>query len=116
MQFDSASCRVESGKQLILKVLLATCGKLPVVLGSAPARDLYSVSFADVLDEAVDEGYQRPIDPRHSREFRAYIERDGATTIPLTFNLRGQDGRAWNLSEADANGIATLSIKRPAKD
>ena len=36
--------------------------------------------------------------PQHSREFRAYIERPGATTIPLTFNLRGPDGDGWTLS------------------
>ena len=32
----------------------------------------------------------RPIHSQYSREFRAYIERPGATTFPLTFNLRGK--------------------------
>ena len=106
---------MKSSKILKLKVLIAACGKLRVALGAAPARELYSVSFADVLDEALDEGYQRPIDLRHSREFRAYIDGDGATTIPLTFNLRGADGHAWSLSHVDASGLGTLSIPRPAK-
>jgi DGQHR domain-containing protein len=101
-------------KYLELKVLKAVCGQLPVVLGVAPAADLFLVSFADVLDEAKDEGYQRPIDSQHSREFRAYIERQGATTIPLTFNLRGADGDGWTLSHADANGTAVLKIRRPS--
>lgn len=99
---------------LELKVFRATCGQLPVVLGAAPANELYQVSFADVLDEAKDEGYQRPIDSQHSREFRAYIERPGATTIPLTFNLRGERGDGWTLRAADGNGIAVLKIRRPS--
>lgn len=98
---------------LILKVIMAQCGQLPVVLGSASAAQLCAVSFADVLDEAREEGYQRPIDPQHSREFRAYIEQPGATTIPLTLNLRGQQGEAWTLSQADRNGISTLKIRKP---
>ncbi len=93
--------------------MTATCGQLPVVLGAAPASELCSVSFADVLDEARDEGYQRPIDLHHSREFRAYVERPGATTIPLTFNLRGPKGEAWTLSQPDGSGVATLEIRRP---
>ena len=101
-------------KHLELQVFRAICGQLPVVLGVAPAADLFQVSFADVLDEAKDEGYQRPIDPRHSREFRAYIERPGATTIPLTFNLRGADGEGWTLSSANAHGSAVLKIQRPS--
>lgn len=101
---------------LELKVFRAVCGQLPVVLGVAPAKDLYEVSFADVLDEAQDEGYQRPIDSQHSREFRAYIERPGATTIPLTFNLRGANGQGWTLGNADSNGAALLTIRRPSPD
>ena len=101
---------------LEMKVFSAVCGQLPVVLGVAPAKDLYEVSFADVLDEAKDEGYQRPIDSQHSREFRAYIERPGATTIPLTFNLRGANGQGWTLGNADSNGAALLTIRRPSPD
>ena len=102
-------------KYLELPVFRAVCGQLPVVSGAAPAADLFQVSFADVLDEAKDEGYQRPIDPKHSREFRAsYIERPGATTIPLTFNLRGPDGEGWTLSSANAHGSGVLKIQRPS--
>lgn len=117
MQFDEdglgSSEVAEARKFLRLHVMTATCGQLPVVLGAAPASELCSVSFADVLDEAKDEGYQRPIDLHHSKEFRAYVERPGATTIPLTFNLRGPNGEAWTLSQPDATGIATLEIRRP---
>jgi len=49
-----------------------------------------------VLDEAKDAGYQRP---KHSREFRAYLERPGAAAIPLTFNLRGKHGGGWTLTD-----------------
>jgi DNA sulfur modification protein DndB len=102
-------------KYLILKVIRATCGQLPVVMGAASAAELCSVSFADVLDETRDEGYQRPIDLQHSKEFRAYIERPGATTIPLTFNLRGSEGEAWSLSAPGRNGLSTLKVPKPRR-
>lgn len=113
MQFQLDTKKTSDDKYLILKVLMAKCGTLPVVLGCAPARELVSVSFADVLDETADRGYQRPIDARHSREFRAYIERAGSTTIPLTFNLRGEAGDAWNLTDTAPGGLAMLTIRRP---
>lgn len=94
------------------KVIRRTCGDLPVVLGAAPAATLHWLSFADVLDEALETGYQRPIDPKHAREFREYITRPRATTIPLTFNLRGVEGRDWQLV-ADVDGLGTLSLREP---
>ena len=95
------------------RVLRAQCGQLPVVLGCAPARELYALSFADVLDEEKELGYQRPFDHRHAREFRTYIEQPEATTIPLTFNLRGDKGDGWKLSGAGQAEMATLSIRVP---
>jgi DGQHR domain-containing protein len=100
-------------KYLSIKVILGRCGQLPVVLGGAPASELFRLSFADILDESKDQGYQRPIDVRHSREFSAYIENPGATTIPLTFNLRGPEGEGWRLHRADAT-TATLEIRLPS--
>ena len=98
---------------LELQVLAGKCGQLPVVLGCAPARDLCEMSFADVLDETTGRGYQRPMDTRHSREFREYIESSRATTIPLTFNLRGPEGDAWTLDRAPNGAAALLRIRRP---
>jgi DNA sulfur modification protein DndB len=95
-----------------VRVLTATCGDLPVVLGAAPASALFELSFADVLDESADTGYQRPFDEAHSKEFRSYIERPGATTIPLTLNLRGPEGAGWRLRRG-RNGEATLSVRVP---
>lgn len=71
-----------------LSVLFGQCGDREVVLGTAPARTLADHSFADVLDEESATGYQRPFHEPHSRDFRRYIQRPGATTIPLTLNLR----------------------------
>jgi DNA sulfur modification protein DndB len=48
----------------------------------------------------------------HAREFRSYIERPGATTIPLTFNLRGAPGQSWCV-DAAAEGGSVLSVRRP---
>jgi DGQHR domain-containing protein len=86
-----------------------------VILGSAPARDLFAVSFADILDESAQAGYQRPCDRRHAQEFRQYIEESGATTIPLTFNLRGAPGDAWRLRPAEpaAGTVAELALRLP---
>jgi len=100
-------------KYLSLQVMRLRCGQLPVVVGAAAASQLCAVSFADVLDEARDRGYQRPIDPQHSREFRAYIEGPTATTIPLTFNLRGRMGEAWNLVPCGESNLETLTIRVP---
>lgn len=101
---------------LSMTVLLGRCGQLPVILGSAFARDLRAVSFADVFDEVAQTGYQRPCDRRHAQEFRAYIEKPGATTIPLTFNLRGSPGAAWQLAPpaGPAGSAAELRLRVPA--
>src|ERR1700694_5781752 len=101
-------------KYLSLKVIRGRCGQLPVVLGCAPASELFRLSFADVLDESKDQGYQRPFDVRHSREFSTYIENPSATTIPLTFNLRGPKGVGWQLEECAEGETATLQIRLPA--
>lgn len=67
----------------------------PVLLGFASARALHALSFADVLDEASGRGYQRRLNSRHSIDFRRYTQQPGSATIPLTFNLRGQEGDGW---------------------
>jgi DNA sulfur modification protein DndB len=104
-----------SAKYLIFKVILRTCGQLPVVLGGAAASELFRLSFADVLDEEADRGYQRPFDARHSREFSAYIQTAAATTIPLTFNLRGPQGDGWRLEHDTDADTATLSVRVPSE-
>jgi DGQHR domain-containing protein len=103
---------------LAVPVIGARCGQLPVVLGVATARDLFRVSFSDVLDEALQTGYQRPCDRRHAQEFREYIHQAGATTIPLTFNLRGEPGEAWCLEPSDPRDgqPATLLLRPPNGD
>ena len=103
-------------KHMILKVMRLKCGQLPVVIGAAPASHLFRLSFADVLREADDQGYQRPIDRRHSREFRKYIEQPGAATIPLTFNLRGNEGEGWRLGNNNDGAVTTLSLRIPSAD
>jgi len=102
---------------LTIPVLTGRCGQLQIVLGSAPARDLFAISFADVLDEAAQTGYQRPCDRRHAEEFRKYIVESGATTIPLTFNLRGAPGDRWRLRPAEPTEgtVADLEIRLPRK-
>jgi DNA sulfur modification protein DndB len=94
-------------------VLLGRCGQREVALGSAPAKQLKLLSFADVLDESEESGYQRPYDVGHAREFRAYIEQPTSTTIPLTFNLRGPSG--WLLRRGAPGEISALLIETPAQ-
>lgn len=89
--------------------VLGHCGGREVFLGFAPASFLKSVSFADVLDEESGKGYQRRFSEEHSLEFRKYIQRHGATTIPLTFNLRPVKAKHWRLKR-EKDGRATLSI------
>src|SRR2546426_4349431 len=81
-------------------------------MGFAPASMLYALSFADVLDEDTGRGYQRRFNPKHSLDFRKYIQQEKSSTIPLTFNLRPRPG-AWELKKYDA-GRATLEIVEEA--
>src|SRR5436309_2216557 len=105
----------DGGVWIAVPVITARCGQLRVVLGAAPARELFRVSFSDVLDETLQTGYQRPCDRRHAQEFREYIHQPDSTTIPLTFNLRGDPGQAWRLDPSDVaeGGTATLLLRLP---
>lgn len=91
----------------------ASAGR-PVILGSAPARILHAMSFADVLDEQTGRGYQRRFNAKHSLDFRRYIQRPGSSTIPLTFNLRPRDDGAWSLVDR-SGGLAILRADPSAK-
>jgi DNA sulfur modification protein DndB len=84
-----------------------------VLIGFAPASTLGNVSFADVLDEASNRGYQRRLNARHSLDFRNYIQQPGSATIPLTFNLRTSDEGAWRLETRD--GQLYLDIREGSK-
>lgn len=94
--------------------ILGRCGGLEVFLAFAPAKVLHSISFADVLDESTGEGYQRPRNRRHSLDFKQYISRPNASTIPLTFNLRSELSHAWEIKKTD-NGSAELVISSDVK-
>jgi len=83
--------------------LLGHCANLEVFLGFASAKVLHSISFADVLNEDTGKGYQRPYNKRHSLDFKQYISREGSSTIPLTFNLRPDLPKAWELRDLENN-------------
>ena len=74
-----------------------------VFLSFAPANILYSLSFADVLDEDTGCGYQRRFNPAHSLDFRKYIQREKSSTIPLTLNARERTLRGIASSVSAAN-------------
>jgi DNA sulfur modification protein DndB len=80
-----------------------------VLLGFAPASLLHSLSFADALDEETGRGYQRRFTAKHSLDFRKYIQQAGASTIPLTFNVRPSPDGAWRLVET-TTGKAKLEL------
>ena len=96
-------------EQPYIQGILGYSGKREVFLGTAPARILHALSFADVLDEASGRGYQRKFSAKHSLDFRRYLEKPGSTTIPLTFNLRRRRSRAWKL-ERNSRGTAVLQM------
>ena len=68
--------------------LIGKCGDREVFVGFAAAGTLVQLSYADVLNEATGQGYQRPFSREHSLEFKRYIQQPGASSMPLTFNLR----------------------------
>jgi DNA sulfur modification protein DndB len=80
-----------------------------VFLGFASASVLYSLSFADVLDEDTGRGYQRRFNPKHSLDFRKYIQQENSSTIPLTFNLRPRSDNVWRIDQTTGT-VATLEI------
>jgi DGQHR domain-containing protein len=88
---------------------IGLCGSREVFLGFAAAKDLVRLSFADTFDETNNTGYQRPFNRSHSVEFKKYIGAPGATTIPLTFNLR-PSADAWEI-ERQSDGRAILTIR-----
>jgi DNA sulfur modification protein DndB len=93
--------------------ILGLAGHKEVLLGFAPAGLLHALSFADVLDEDTGRGYQRRFNAPHSLDFRRYIQREGTSTIPLTFNLRPGAAGVWRL-DRQKNGCATLYIDASA--
>ena len=93
-----------------LQVLLGRSGDRQVLLGFAPANLLYSLSYADVLDESGKTGYQRRFASEHSLDFRRYIRRHGSTTPPLTFNLRPRADAAWRIDDTAPATHLTLSL------
>jgi len=80
-----------------------------VFLGFAPANLLHSLSFADVLDEDTNRGYQRRFNSAHSLDFRKYIQQENSSTIPLTFNARARADEAWRI-ERDRVPYARIVI------
>ena len=80
-----------------------------VFVGFAPARILAALSFADVLDEDTGLGYQRRFNSGHSQDFRRYVQEDGSSTIPLTFNLRPSPDNGWKLTESEGE-MSTLEV------
>jgi DGQHR domain-containing protein len=85
--------------RVVVNGIVGTCGQRKVFLGFAPANLLYSLSFADVLDESTKIGYQRKFSRKHSVDFRRYIRLQNSSTIPLTFNLRPENESLWRIKE-----------------
>lgn len=75
----------------------------PVFLGFAPSDLLHSLSFADILDEETGRGYQRRFNPKHSLDFRRYIQHGDSSTIPLTLNLRPTITGAWRVKNLEGS-------------
>jgi DNA sulfur modification protein DndB len=80
-----------------------------VFLGFAPARILHRISFADVLNEDSGTGYQRKFNPQHSLDFRNYIQQQGSSTIPLTFNLRPENRQHWRLETKSTHSVLVIA-------
>ncbi len=77
----------------------------PVLLGFAPASLLKKLSFADVLDQDSQRGYQRRFNTHHSLDFRRYIQTEHGSTIPLTLNIRPREDSAWKIVPLDGQRV-----------
>lgn len=107
-RFAASHCSITSDG-IDIAGQLGFSGGQRVFIGFAPAKVLCGISYADVLDEQAGVGYQRRISREHSLAFKRYIQNEGATTIPLTFNLRAGNAPRWQLTEGP-NGCATLKV------
>ena len=87
---------------------MGSCGDREVFVGFATASALSRISFPDILDEVSGRGYQRRFNREHSLEFKRYIQQPGASTIPLTFNLRPTYSDHWKIKKTVSG--ATLEI------
>lgn len=93
---------------------IGMCGDREVFSGFARAALLSDVSFADIFAEGSITGYQRRFNRQHSIEFKKYIQTPGASTIPLTFNLRPEHAGAWVLERIrEFPSMAILRISPP---
>ncbi len=88
---------LRSAKFHVLRGVEGLSGHRRAVVGFAQASRLAELSFADVLDESAGRGYQRRFSNEHSLDFRRYIQTQGSTTPPLTFNLRPRIDGAWRI-------------------
>jgi DGQHR domain-containing protein len=109
MQFSGA----EVAEPIMIECMVGASAGRKVLVGFAPASLLHELSFADVLNEDTGAGYQRRFNSQHSQDFRRYIRRPDASTIPLTLNLRPSEGPAWRVDEV-ADGRAQLRIEADA--
>src|SRR5262245_45240995 len=101
--------RSAKSKPITINGLVGLSYQQEVVVCFAPARLLYALSFADVLDEDTGQGYQRRFNPKHSLDFRKYIQAPQSSTIPLTFNLRPHPKKGWRIIKDSATN-ARLEI------
>lgn len=84
-----------------LQVVEGKAGSYPVLMGSGPLSTLDGISFVDQFIMETEDGVQRPLDKRHAKDFRKYIEQalkgGRVTAPPLILSLREelnlQDGQ-----------------------
>ncbi|MDA1370236.1 MAG: DGQHR domain-containing protein [Proteobacteria bacterium] len=89
---------------------LGLSGGREVFIGFASSSLLSAISIADVLDESTGKGYQRPINNKHSLDFRKFIQQPGAATIPLTFNLRPRKDDAWTITSSKSGDKLAVNL------
>lgn len=99
-------------KTIKLSGVIGQSGGRSVFLGFAPAKLLHAISFADVLNEDTGHGYQRRLNQQHSLDFRKYIQKLGAATIPLTLNARPCSDDTWTVTKSSTG--AKLEIRSDA--
>ena len=100
-------------KTITIHGSIGMSGDRQIFLGITTANILHSFSFADVLNEETGNGYQRRFNPRHSLDFRRYIQTPNSTTIPLTLNLRASDIKSWEI-KTFKSGASQLIIQKDA--
>jgi hypothetical protein len=93
---------MQNSTAFILFGQLGNCAGFPVFIGFAPVNHLYLHSVAAFANERVGRYYQNLQNSPQDKKDYTYLIQKKTPTIPLTFNLRGNPGKEWDIEKGSS--------------